>query len=80
MKLYTEEHVRSIAKSALAGFGIKGSEDTVNAVIAHAKITPIELPSDADIEVMSKRWGLVSETYLSGAKYVKEQILKQIES
>lgn len=76
MKLYTEKQLREIFNKAFwqdLNYG-----DNEESLISG--LTPIELPSDADIEVMSKRWGIVSETYLSGAKYVKEQILKQIES
>ena len=78
MKLFTEEQVNNMLDRAR----LHNQDDTemfTNEYLISQE-TPIELPSDADIEFMSKRWGIVEETYLSGAKYVKSKILKQIES
>lgn len=78
MKLYTEIQVYHMLRRAR--FHNQDDTEMFTDEYLISQVTPIELPSDADIEVMSKRWGIVSEAYLSGAKYVKEQILKQIES
>ena len=71
MKLYTEEQVNLAMQ--LATF----TDDTYNQVLE--KLTPIELPSDEEIEEeMPKRYfGLEKEGFLEGAKWLKEQILNQ---
>lgn len=71
MKLYTEEQVIK----AMDGF--YDSDCTMRDVIN--RLTPIELPSDEDIEEeMPKRFfGLEKEGFLEGAKWMKEQILNQ---
>jgi hypothetical protein len=41
------------------------------------KITPIELPSDEEIEVERKRYGVHGVLFSDGAKWIKKQILNQ---
>jgi hypothetical protein len=76
MKLYTEEQVNKIAAQSMSF----GSYDN--------SITPIELPSDEEIEEKGK-WVFNNAghtifthyntvpSWVEGAKWIKEQILKQ---
>lgn len=69
MKLYTEEQVRKLYQIAYtSGYGkyFTDFEEDVK------KITPIELPSDEEIEETFTFYPQMIE----GAKWMKEQILK----
>ena len=79
MKLYTEEQVRGLVM-ALCDYNILKEE------VAMRELTPIELPSDEEIEEASKnidRDGLswendfARDSFNDGAKWMKEQILNQ---
>ena len=69
MKLYTEEQVNKIAAQSMSF----GSYDN--------SITPIELPSNEQIEELSKNtnfeYDYFNNGFVKGAEYIKEQILKQ---
>ena len=77
-KLYTEEQVKNVLKERT--FLIRKSID-----VMFDTLTPIELPSDEDIEEQS--WGYrevtkdmeipPNEDWSNGAKWMKEQILNQ---
>ena len=72
MKLYTEEQVKFAMQ--LATF----TDDTYNQVLE--KLTPIEIPSDEDIEKYAEAncYDAFHEEGLEkGAKWMKEQILNQ---
>lgn len=77
MKLYTEEQVKESFKSGFrlameTDGGLKeGQEEFINSLI------PIQLPSDEDIEVERKRYGVHGVLFSDGAKWMKEQILNQ---
>lgn len=78
-KLYTEEQVREGIKSALDGFGIGETEDTIDIVMS--KLVPIELPSDKEIA----RFALEETTNINdqivfnnGAMHICKLIEKQI--
>lgn len=87
-RLYTEEQLRGAIKSALDGFGIGQTEDTIDIIVSN--LTPIELPSDEEAGVIALK---ISETlkdkhtaeeeafYLAGfqtcAKWMREQILNK---
>ena len=74
MKLYTEEEM---LKAIQLGRNYGGWVTTEPEILK--QLTPIELPSDEEIEEeMPKRYfGLEKEGFLEGAKWMKEQILKQ---
>ena len=40
-------------------------------------VTPIELPSDEEIENKSKHWGYAWEIYYNGAKWMRDKIINQ---
>ena len=78
MKLYTEEQVKFAMQ--LATF----TDDTYNQVLE--KLTPIQLPSDEEIEEYLQKTHTKAVNPLnvyyrtgfeSGAKWIKEQILNQ---
>ena len=69
MKLYTKEQVIEMIYDAHNG--IVGYDDIFK------KQTPIELPSDEEIENASKKWVLGSQVWEKGAKWVIEQIKQQ---
>ena len=78
-KLYTEEQTRSAIKSALDGFGIGQTEDTIDVVMS--KLIPIELPSDEEIaRVALEETTNINEQILfnNGAIYICKLIEKQI--
>ena len=64
MKLYTEEQVLNMLRSF--------HNLEMNVQLCMLKLTPIELPSDDDIEEKSNDHG-----FFWGAKWMKEQILNQ---
>ena len=70
MKLYTEEQVKNFLKERTFM-----TEDAIDKLCA--PLTPIELPSDEDIEVERKRYGVHGVLFSDGAKWMKEQILNQ---
>ena len=79
MKLYTEEQVRQAMQESKYAFSTdKGYDEILKS------ITPIELPSDEEIEEKfnTNPDRLDSKMYESGfrdgAKWMKEQILNQI--
>lgn len=77
MKLYTEEQVRESFKSGFrlameTDGGLKeGQEEYIN------YLTPIGLPSDEEIEVERKRYGVHGVLFSDGALWIKKQILIQ---
>jgi hypothetical protein len=65
MKLYTEEEIKN-----------QLNPDLFNLI--EPKLTPIELPSDKKIDaVAEKTLGVSMNGFRLGAKWLKEQILKQ---
>jgi hypothetical protein len=70
MKLYTEEEV---IKAARADVWIRSVNDIMSS------LTPIELPSDKEIENEVKDYIVKNnkENFINGAKWMKEQILNQ---
>ena len=77
MKLYTEEDLR---KAYI--FGANGewvNNEDIDGFIKN--VTPIELPSDEEIEELMNKNGYYEEDYdniwREGAKWIKEQILNQ---
>ena len=85
-RLYTEEQVRSAIKSALDGFGIGQTEDTIDVVVS--KLIPIELPSDEEIEKESHNYFIrgqlgfeaaadTERAFLRGVLWMRDQILNK---
>ena len=76
MKLYTEEQLKEAIKMALHGFGIGGIEDTIEVVAS--KFTPIELPSDEEIEEMGKDVIVYNDTkrgwFVEGLRFMRDKI------
>ena len=75
MKLYTEEQINWAMRLATL------TDDTYNQVLE--QLTPIELPSDEEIEESSEKGYVVLDgnrtlNWINGAKWMKEQILNQI--
>ena len=74
MKLYSEYHLKEVYFKGLDNGKnhIEGKcHDAINSQ------TPIELPSDEEVENASKKWVLGSQVWEKGAKWMKEQILNQ---
>lgn len=71
MKLYTEEEIKRVFKF------FQHSDSAITVYLN--ELTPIELPSDEEIEIMSNqfKFELNKESSFYGAKWMKEQILKQ---
>jgi hypothetical protein len=71
MKLYTEEQVK---KMIYDGNNMWYGYDAII-----SRYTPIELPSDEDIEKQTKGFMFEKnkEVFYNGAKWMKEQILNQ---
>ena len=71
MKLYTEEQVKKAI--SIAEYGDYECEQIID------ELTPIELPSDEEVENIVKEFKLI--TYRNGfrecAKWMKDQILNQ---
>jgi hypothetical protein len=69
MKLYTEEQVRSLLNK-------------MDIIYSLEDLTPIELPSDEEIEELMNKNGYYEQDYddiwREGAKWMKEQIKNQI--
>jgi hypothetical protein len=68
MKLYTEEQVKNFLKERTFM-----TEDAIDKLCA--PLTPIELPSEHEIEVERKRYGVHGVLFSDGAKWRREQIL-----
>ena len=90
MKLYTEEQVRQMLSIYMANIllNVDGKMPTVDEILSYR--TPIELPSDEEIEndakkfVLSHNFSLLTNSnhlanrcFQLGAKWMKEQILNQ---
>ena len=74
MKLYTEKQVKSFLKERTF---IR--KETIDAMCK--SLTPIELPSDKDIEnIAEKKLSVNLIGFITGAKWIKEQILNQNKS
>ena len=69
MKLYTEEQVINALK--LAHSHITSLQNIID------RLTPIELPTDDEIENKSKHWGYAWEIYYKGAKWMRDKILNK---
>ena len=68
MKLYTEEQVRAIldlAKLSVYGTKVYSKDELLE------KLTPIEMPSDKDIEKVAN-----SQSHYEGAMWLKHKILQ----
>lgn len=74
-KLYTEEQVGEAVKSALDGFGIGDTKDTIDIIVSN--LTPIELPSDEEIYEKAYEVGYTTNLFSQGAKWMREQILNK---
>ena len=77
MKLYTEEQVKKAYKDGnLDGFSNVSALD-----MCIDTLTPIELPSDEEIEKEIMKWDWINQYYergfSNGVKWMKEQILNQ---
>jgi hypothetical protein len=72
MKLYTEEQVRMAIMVLCELNSLKEN-------VIMDSLTPIELPSDDEIEDMSKfeYYDEEQRGFITGAKFIKEQILNQ---
>ena len=70
MKLYTEKQVKNFLKERTF---IR--KETINAMCK--SLTPIELPSDEEIELESKKYGVHGVLFNDGALWIKKQILNQ---
>ena len=85
MKLYTEEQVIQMLSIYMANvlLDVDGKMPTIDDILSYR--TPIELPSDEEIEEESpyipndSKIDYLShqEGFIKGAKWIKEQILKQ---
>ena len=78
MKLYTEEQVMQAYNAGIDD----GNWDRYKEDIVALKLTPIELPSDEEIEKAMIDQDIVRQQgycncFLEGAKWMKEQILNQ---
>jgi hypothetical protein len=71
MKLYTEEQVIEIV--------LKSRETGLTADYLMLNVTPIELPSDEEIEKEVEDYIVANNkmNFINGAKWMKEQILNQ---
>ena len=85
MKLYTEEQVREAIKFAQISSNVFSTPLMYNKDDVIAKLTPIELPSDDEIEKSypycfqftdDHHFGN-KDCFKEGAKWMKEQILTQ---
>ena len=82
MKIYTEKQVITFAIKVLSDYEINGTFYNREKLKETLDVTPIELPSDEEIE--QEAYYKVSDhtenpyaSFKSGAKYMKEQILNQ---
>ena len=70
MKLYTEEQVREAARG-------EGWTENVNEIVE--KLTPIELPSDEEIDKYIEKtfYGVKKHYFKAGVEFMRELILNQ---
>ena len=79
MKLYTEEQVMQAYNAGIDD----GNWDRYKEDIVALKLTPIELPSDEEIEEeafqipFNNTNEFYDKSFIKGAKWMKEQILNQ---
>ena len=79
MKLYTEEQVMEAYNAGIDD----GNWDRYKEDIVALKLTPIELPSDEEIEKLEDNndnydnYDFSDTAFKNGAKWMKEQILNQ---
>jgi hypothetical protein len=64
MKLYTEEQVKKAI--SIAEYGDYECEQIID------ELTPIELPSDEEIEEESSKWRAPSQAFRGGAKWMSD--------
>ena len=77
MKLYTEEQVRQSFIAGMEFIAVDPLKYEQDANEYMDSLTPIELPSDKDIEnVAEKTLSVNLIGFITGAKWMKEQILK----
>jgi hypothetical protein len=72
-KLYTEEQLHKLIvkyRQNLTEFSF--NKPSLQNLID--ELTPIELPSDEEIERQSKLWGLASKFFYDGAKWMRDKI------
>jgi hypothetical protein len=79
MKLYTEEQVRQMLSIYMANvlLDVDGKMTTVDEILSYR--TPIELPSDEEIEKYIEKtfYGVKKHYFKAGVEFMKELILKQ---
>ena len=85
MKIYTEKQVITFAIKVLSDYEINGTFYNREKLKETLDVTPIELPSDEEIE--QEAYYKVSDhtenpyaSFKSGAKWLREQILNQKET
>ena len=72
-KLYTEEQLHKLIvkyRQNLTEFSF--NKPSLQNLID--ELTPVKLPTDEEIERQSKLWGLASEFYYKGAKWMRDKI------
>ena len=78
MKLYTEEQVITFAIKVLSDYEINGTFYNREKLKETLDVTPIELPSDEEIDELLERKSSVNLLgFITGVKWMKEQILNQ---
>ena len=85
MKIYTEEQVITFAIKVLSDYEINGTFYNREKLKETLDVTPIELPSDEEIEKKSYKLfhqndNIGKGTWIYGAIWMKEQILNQKET
>lgn len=74
-KLYTEEQLREEILNVLNRLSIHHGYSTDEAADDMLElIKPIQLPTDEEIERQSKHWGLASDFFYKGAKWMRDKI------
>lgn len=82
MNLYTEKQLRCAVESALAGFGILQSGDTINIILS--AVTPIIVPKLPEIKEAAKNISPLllahdkPDIFIEGAAWTAVQIKEQI--
>jgi hypothetical protein len=74
MKLYTEEQVRHAIKMARSSYNIFTTPFIYNQDEVLQQLTPIQLPSDEEIDTASLMISKDRKEFLMGAKYVINKI------
>ena len=82
MKIYTEKQVITFAIKVLSDYEINGTFYNREKLKETLDVTPIELPSDEEIEKKSYKLfhqndNIGKGTWIYGAIWMKEQILNQ---